>query len=448
MDFGITRLLIAEIARRRDESDLLLGNGLTLGLIVGLPVLAVMALAANLPVFQHTPLIVHSIYMMGIGALLYTTSASLRSAFRAFNRFEYEAIISILTAVVLVGSAFLVLYFDLPFVLLFAAFAVAQLSALSWAWWTYNKHFGRVKLSYNLSFIRQLLRKTWAFTLVGLLTRAFTRVDIIILRFFQGASTAGYYALATTIFYQMNTIAQLVSTAMLPTMAQTYVKQPDNVGRQLDAAVRLQVLVGLPSTIFGVMMAPQIIGFLYGPGYEDSALIFRLLVMVVALRFVNQTLGVTLTAMDQQRKRAAMLGLTVFFNIAINFLLIPRWSFIGATVTAIMSEIVLFVLTYFVLGSPVRTRIAWSSLVRPLIGTLTMVPILYLMRNWSLLVTLPLSAIAFIMILFLFRTFSPGESKAIVVAIESLDPIPAPIKQHLADFVIRRARDRAGVPSS
>ena len=441
MDFGTTRLLVAEIARRQDEADILLGNGLTLGLVVGLPVLIVMIISANLPFFDHSPLLIQGIYMMGLGALLYTTSASFRSAFRAFNRFEYEAFISILTATLLMGGAFIVLYFGLPFVWLFIIFAIAQFSALMWAWWTYNRRLGKFKLAFDRRVIPHLLNKTWAFTMIGLLNRAFTRIDVIILRFFQGASAAGYYALATTIFYQMNTIAQLASTAILPTMAKAFVTQPEKIGRQLDTAVRLQVLVGLPCTIIGLVVAPQIIRLLYGSGYDNSTLIFQLLLLVVVLRFVNQTLGIALTAMDEQGKRAAMLGLTVIFNITANILLIPYWSFLGATIVAVLSEILLFGSTYLMLVPRVRQSIQWGRLIRPTIGALSLLPLLYLLREWPLLILLSLGSTLYILLIFLFRSFSTDESITIAQQIQNIGPIPLPLRQRLSSFVTSCARD-------
>ncbi len=440
MDFGTTRLLVAEIARRRSEADILLGNGVSLGFIIALPVMLALVIAANLPFFDNSELVIRGIYLMGIGAFLYTTMASFRSAFRAFNRFQYEAISSVLTSVVLVASTFVVLYFNWPFEGVFVAFALAQLVALIYFYYQYNRRLGHFRLGRDRNIMGQLLNKTWAFSLVGLLTRAFTRIDVIILTLMQGAAASGFYALATTVFYQLNTIAQLASTAILPTMARSYVKKPDQVGRQLDVAVRLQVLVGLPCTALGLVFADQIIRLLYGPGYDESAVIFQLLVSVVILRFVNQTLGVALTAMDRQNWRAISLTVTVVFNIVINVVLIQRWGVLGATVTAVLSEILLFITTYVTITPDTRHAIQWRQLIRPTLAVVATAPILYLIRDWPMIIGLPLGLTLMTILTFLFRSFSQVESAAIAKGIGSIRRIPAPARKQMSRIVLACAR--------
>lgn len=447
MDFGITRLLIAEIARRRDETDMLMGNGLTIGMMIGIPVLIIMMVIANLPLFEHSPLVTRGIYLMGFGALFYTTYATFRSAFRAHNRFEYEAIISVITAILIIGGAFVALYFDFSFLWVFAAFTFAQFVAMVWAWATYNLRIGHFRFSFQRNTFWQLLSKTWAFTLVGLLTRAFTRVDVLILAILRGAAAAGFYALATTIFYQLNTIAQLANTALLPTMARTYVKTPNKVGQQLDAAVRVQVLVGLPCTAIGLILAPQIINFLFGDGYDASVVVLQLLILVVLLRFLNQTFGITLTAMDRQRRRAAALGVVVAFNIVLNVLLISRFGVLGATVTAVLSEILLFGLTYFMVVPDVRKGIQWRSLFRPLLSTVVLCPLIFLIQDWQLIISLSFSVIAYTLLIFLFRTFSYEEASTISAGISSIKRIPTPVRWRLSYFVIKFSRPSDQVPT-
>lgn len=437
MDFGTTSLLVAEIARRREESDSLLGNGITLGLIVGFPVLGIMMLVANLGFLKLEPIMIQAIYWTGISALIFTTAASFRSAFRAFNKLRYEAIVSVGVMVVSVLGAFVVLYYHFPFIWLFIVLAAARLVALTWSWVLYNQNIGRLRPSFNLTVIRDLLGKTWAFTAVGLLMRAFTRVDILILGYFHGARAAGYYGLATVLFYQLNTVAQLFTTAILPNMAEAFVSERERVGAQLNATVRVQLLVGLPCTAIGLILAPQIVHFFYGAGYEDTVLIFQLLVTVVLLRFLNQTLGVTLTAVDEQGRRARMLGLTVVVNVVLNFLLIPQWSMIGATVTAVLSEVLLFILTYLVLDNEIRRRIQWRGALGPFKSTLLLVPVLYLLRGWPLLLSLPVSLVALVGIVCLLRALTPQEARALIDVLNHLRFLPVGLRQRAITFVRR-----------
>ncbi len=53
---------------------------------------------------------------------------------------------------------------------------------------------------------------------------------------------------------------------------------------------------------------------------------------------VNYVLSTALTATDDQKARAWMLGVEAVFNIALNGILIPLYSFYGACVATLMTQ--------------------------------------------------------------------------------------------------------------
>jgi len=439
MDFGTTRLLVPEIARRREESDLLLGNALTLSTLIGFPVLAVLAIVANLDFLHHSSTIIVGLCLGGVAMLFFSLAQSIQSAFRAFNRFDLDAINSVLVAVILVGSGFGIMFLQAPFTSFFAILILVRLIGLLNSWILYNRHLGHIRFRYDRAILRQILGKSWVFMFIVLFFRAYMRIDILILRYFHGEVAVGYYGLVTALFYRLDIITRLLMTSILPTMSRTYATQRGRIGRYLNLAVKVQILAVLPITIGGFFLARQIISLLYGSGYEPSAAFFQLLITIVPLRFITRTFTVTLTAMDLQRRVLVALALSAAFNIAANLFLVPHFAAMGTTLTSMASEVILFVLAYLSLTAAVRRSIRWSTFARSLPTILILAPLLYLMRDWSLLYSLPLSFVIYGLALLLVRAFSVTEVRALIGLIETVRVLPVPLRRRLATLMLARA---------
>jgi O-antigen/teichoic acid export membrane protein len=133
----------------------------------------------------------------------------------------------------------------------------------------------------------------------------------------------------------------------------------------------------------------------------------------------------------------------VIFNVGLNFALIPRYSALGATIASVAAEVVLFVLTYFVIERSTRRAIRWSLVIRPLAATLLLAPLLILTRTWSLLITLPATIGLFVLLLFVMKAFSQEETRALVHITGRLRFIPPRMRARLAAFMTRRAGAQA-----
>ena len=128
-------------------------------------------------------------------------------------------------------------------------------------------------------------------------------------------------------------------------------------------------------------LASQLVALMYGSGYEQSVIFFRLLIIVLPLRFINRTFTITLAAMDLQRYSVYALAAAVVFNIALNFILHPQYAGLGATVTSMASEVLLFVLLYISIEAIVRKQLDWVGFARFVPGIVVLIPTSYFYKT-------------------------------------------------------------------
>ena len=95
----------------------------------------------------------------------------------------------------------------------------------------------------------------------------------------------------------------MVNMSMYPQMSRAWPEQPWAIRRLRDASIRLLGAAAIPITVM-IMLAPQIIGVLYGPKFEPAVRYYQLLVLVIPLRILGNTLGTAITSVDRQAQRA------------------------------------------------------------------------------------------------------------------------------------------------
>jgi len=437
MDFGLGRLLVPEIAKRRNEVDIYLSNSIAMCVLFGLIGWMAMVLIANW--LAYPPKIIHAVYLAGLAQVLYVLAGLIQSTFRAFERMELETVSVGLQEAVFLVCGIGMLYLGLPLLWIFAAYASSRLAGVSSAWLLYEKHLGHLRPRLNSQLCRELLIKGWPFAVNQVLSMLYLRANVLLLSIFHGAAAVGYYEVAANLFFRLNIFARTVNQSLLPLLSREYAIRGREIRRYLSPTIKYQAILALPMTFGGLILAPQIVEFFYGGDYQVSILLFRLLIGFVLLRFTDHTLGITLTAIGQQTRRVVALGVATAISLLLNAVLIPRYSYLGATISAILAEVALFIALYFFLSRWVPGVIQLKVLIKPALSAAAMSASILILKDLPLPLLLPLSAAVYILALFLLKTFSVEETGTILKLVEKLKALPKATRRRLADALLARS---------
>lgn len=196
----------------------------------------------------------------------------------------------------------------------------------------------RLGISAGLSLVRRrdiLLGTSFAAGQVAL--SAQNDADKAILAFNRLETDAGIYAAG----YRVAAMAELPINALV---ASTYGQFFDVGSTSIDAARRLARRTTLASLAFSIPMAIALIVAapllpLVFSEFEDSVTVVRLLALVLPLKGVQSFAGNALAGSDQQAMRLRVMIVASVFNVAANFVLIPRYNINGAIGSTIVTEI-------------------------------------------------------------------------------------------------------------
>jgi O-antigen/teichoic acid export membrane protein len=245
--------------------------------------------------------------------------------------------------------------------------------------------------------IGDLLRLAWPIGLAGVFVTAYYRIDGVILFHYRGATAAAYYSAAYRVLDVLQILPMTVSGVLLPLLASA---QREGQGRQrvqqlFEMAVAFLLAAALPVVVCGVILAPGIVGLIYGSHYHRSVYLLQVLLPA----FIPICMGYLLTSQlilhDLLRPYIVIAFVGALINVVANVLAIPRYGAAAAAWTTVATELVSVTGVAAVVTRRLGLRLPFGRALRCLVATaLTGAPV-WLVRSAPLPVGIVVAAIVY-----------------------------------------------------
>jgi len=423
---GMTLSLMREVAKHRDQASKMVGHALIITILNGLWVVPLMI--GIVALLGRPPAIRIAVVLAGIATVLEVMGLQLNAVFGGFERMELSAAVIIIQELAFLVVGAVVLALGLPFVWLFVTYIVSRLVSFGAGTVIYRRTIGTFWLQFDGAYVRQMLRLSAPFAVQAALGPIYLRVDVLMLSYFQGSAAVGLYAAATSIFYRFNIFARMFNQALMPFLTREYSTLGRQIRRYIRAAAKYQTVLGIPLMVIGLALAGRLIPFLYGSEFEDTVLVFQLLSSITVLRLLDNTLATSLTATDLQGWRSTITVLAAAVNIGLNLVILPRYSFRGAAVTTIITEVFFGSALYLVLRRRVPQPFDFKQFFRPFLAGLIMAGIIWVTHEAWLPLLLFVGGLAYVTSLLVLGTFSGRELRVLLRATRLHRLLPPPIR--------------------
>jgi O-antigen/teichoic acid export membrane protein len=406
--FGLGTLLTREVAKDRSQANSYLSMATILrGLlwIVSLPLMAVV-ISLYLWIGGMTPDIVAAIAFFALSLVFGSLADGFRSVFNAYEKMEYPAAIATVTALTRVSLGVLVLLAGWGYVGLAGVSVAANVVSAATLGWLMVRHCLRPQFEWNRGLGRWMMVTSVPLMINSLLSTVFFRIDMLLLKPLKGDKVVGYYGAAYAYLNALNIIPAYFTQAIFPLMSRYAAAGRDSLMRAYILSLRLLIMVALPIT-FGVpFIAQGLMLVLGGADYlPDSAIALQILIWFLPFSFINSVTQYVLIAIDQQRFLTKAFLIGAAFNIAANLLAIPLFSYKGAAVVTILSELVLLAPFYWAVRKYLGP-LPWVSLFwQPALASAAMAGAMWLLRGipWPLLI--PVGGAVYLVVLALIGGF-------------------------------------------
>ncbi len=179
----------------------------------------------------------------------------------------------------------------------------------------------------------------------------YNRADVVILQHFHSTSDVGVYGMAYKVYETVVFGASYIMNAMFPLLSKMYSsgevtqKLKEYMGRAFGSLLFVGILVAV-LTYFAAPYLPLV----FQGKFDFSVLPLRILSFALVFSYLNHFVGYTLIAIGKQRAALVVAGGALVFNLALNILFVPQFSFIASSYLTITTEALVLLLSGFVLA--------------------------------------------------------------------------------------------------
>lgn len=347
-DLGLDIITVREVARNKNLAVQYARNMLALRLLV---VMLVTLLSFLIASFLYTSQVRMVIFLLSLHWGLVYLSYVLFSIFRAYEQMQYEALTFLLASLLTIGGGIYAAQVTQSVVNVATIFALAGAVQLGLPLLIFAYKFGWPRPTYHRRLWKYVLSEGMPLGVAIIFLIVYTRVDTVLLSLLRNEEQVGWYSAAYTLITASGLASTAILSAMFPRFSTLYQQNRAQLRQLYLVVLGSLTLFGLMVGLLGTLFAKQIITLVYGPGYESSVLVFRILVWAVVFLYTNNLCGVTLNATDKTRVTMKVVGIAAAFNIILNLALIPGLGMVAASIATVSTEFLVLLISLIYLES-------------------------------------------------------------------------------------------------
>jgi len=129
--------------------------------------------------------------------------------------------------------------------------------------------------------------------------------------------------------------------------------------------MQIMIFLAFPLLSGGYALASKIVYFLYGKSFEPAILAFQILLWTAFFMYLYSPYSQVLIIFNKQRKLSGVVFIGAIINVALNVILIPKFSLYGSAIATVITHAFVF-MSLVILASK---YVPIKSLDKPLIKT-------------------------------------------------------------------------------
>jgi len=339
------------------------------------------------------------VLLIMVGMVFSGMSKGVTGLFYVYEEAEIPAAMTTATTILKVGLGVIVLLLGYSFVGLAGVSIVVNIITLAVLLFLAVRRFGlHGPWQFDAGLQRELVRMGFPLMLIHLLQTIFISIDILLLRLMlrDGEEVVGYYQTAYKWFNALQIIPAFFTLALFPVITREINRSMESARRMYTLSLKLMLLLALPIAAYTMFLAPSLVRLLGGPQYlPQGAIALQIVIWSIPFGWLNSVTNYVLIALGLEGLQPRAFAVAVGFNIVANVIFIPRYSYVAASVTTILSEIVLMVVFAYFLRRRME-GVDWLELMwRPWLVTLVMVAAMLAVSQVHLLLALLLGLVLY-----------------------------------------------------
>lgn len=407
-DIGLSPLTVREVARDKSLAGKYLKNITVIKVILVTITFGLIALVINILGYPEQTIKV--VYLISLSVIFAAFTEMFYSIFQAFEKMEYQSIGGILSSVLVLSGALVAIRQGFGVVDFATIYFLVNAVVLVYSFVICGWKFVLPKIELDWGLWKPTIKEALPFGLTGIFVIIYFQIDSVMLSFMKGNEVVGWYNAAYKLIFVFMLFPSVFVVSAFPVMSR-YFKSAKNLPKQeYEIAFKYLFIIALFLFTYGLIFADKIILIIYENGYLPSIRALQVLIWVIPIIFLTPLFGNFLASVDKQRVVTVVAGANAGLNVLLNALLIPKFSYIGASIATVLTEGLGWILMFSYVSRHFFKIPAIQNIIKPICSSILTIIFLYFLRqqlNWIL--TGILGVFIYILLLYISHTISNSD---------------------------------------
>jgi len=403
IDTGLGTFLTREVSRHPEKASAYLHNVFVLKWKLSLVICLVIATALSVASLGQESLF--AAIAIGLALMVSGYSEMYLSVFRAFERMEIVSILMIVQRVLFFILGLAVLLWGGDVVLFSSTFLFVSVIILIASRRQMAVRQGLQRTMRDRQLARKIFKGSLPICGLILFTYIYFRIDAVLIFFLRGKLETGWYSSAFKLIETFSLLIASIRFGVFPVLSKTFKEGGDHYQKIWKETVRYLFLVCIPVAVGMILLAPRILGLLYGTSFGTAGPVLQIMALGFPLLCLNDLASFLLLSQNKTRSVLQITCGAAVFNVLLNLFLIPKWGMTGAAWASTLTQGLVFSAYYFkvreICGRTGTLALIW----RPLLASGGMA----LLLSWDSLPLIPavlLGVVVYFSALLVLRTFN------------------------------------------
>lgn len=427
-DLGFFWIMVREISKPKADVTKITNNIMTLRSILGaLVFLLGFAISWFIPSYGN--IIRWGIGICSFGWFWISLNSTYVGVFQSKHRMDKSVISEIIGRIIILIFVLAFIKLNYSLLAIIAAYTIGNLTnfilsiILGW-------RLVPFKLAFDFPLWRKMFHESLPMGIVLVLGVIVFRIDTVMLSIMKTQTDVGIYGAPYKVMEILVLIPSIFMGNIFPIITKYFSEQKEKLQNVLQKSFDFLTIIATPLLFGTIILATPIIKFVAGEEFiaattlsnilghsANSALSLQFLIFAGVIMFFSIMFGNTAIAIGRQRELIKPYIFFVIVNIGLNLILIPHLSYIGSSISTIITELLILILTAQIVYKHIKPlRIKKNIIPKTIISSIIMSMVLiYLISTYDVVLQSVLAVIIYFAVLYLIKGFTKEDLQLIIM---------------------------------
>lgn len=392
-DFGLTNILVRDMARDPAHSEKMLGAAALLMALCSLGLMLAMIClsywwAASREIFW-------ACILMGASVVLTLQAAVLASVCRAHEDMGYNAAGNVAHKFLILVFVLIALHRKAGLGGIALAFLLAGMCQYLYFHVIVRSLYFATSWRTDPGYWRYLFAQSYLLGVAMICRRSITHVGTLLLGVWAAPYAVGLYNAAFRIIHVIDMLPFTLSIPLFPQLSRLAHESSERMFQFLRDALRFYSILSIPLCLSVFLLARPVITLTFGEAYIEAVPALQVMSAVIVLIFPTGLYIYAFSAINRQKSYAISTATCLATNFLTGVMLIPHLGQLGAALGIVAGELAFFLCGYLLLRREGFRMALMATIGKPLLATAIASPSLLAASMTDSLAVLALNILGF-----------------------------------------------------